>query len=205
MECKEALPLIHEYLDGELERDRSAQLRLHLTDCTACTSRFRAYERTEALVRVLEKPEPPKDFTASIMAALPPVRSNRSWSRWLRRHPAAATAAAFLIIMVSSFLSLWNQGTQLAVRGDDLDGIVVEEGRVIIPSDATMEGDLVVENGTVQVDGDLRGNLVVIEGHVALASTAHISGQITQVDQAMDWIWFKISELFNGLLPQPQT
>jgi anti-sigma factor RsiW len=205
MECSEALPLIHDYLDGDLAGEQTGALRLHLKECEACTSRFRTYERTEAFVRAMDRPSAPVNFTASIMTALPQARSNQTWSRWLRRHPAAAAAAAFLIIMVSSLLSLWNQGTQLAVRGDDLDGIVIEGGRVIIPSGATMEGDLVVENGIVQVDGDVHGNLTVIDGSFAMASTAHISGNITQVDQALDWIWFKISELFNEWLPQPQT
>lgn len=205
MECKEALPLIHEYLDGDLMNDQSIRLKQHMKSCEACTARFRSYEQTEALVRVLDRPETPVDFTASIMAALPPARSNRRWSRWLRSHPAAATAAAFLIIMLSSFMSLWNQGTQLVVRGDNLDGIIVEDGRVIVPSSTTMDGDLIVENGMVQVEGDVRGDLVVIDGSVAMASTAHISGKITKVDQALDWIWFKVSELFTGMLGQPQT
>jgi anti-sigma factor RsiW len=202
MNCTEALPLIHEYVDGDLELDQSLALREHLSGCAPCTSRLQAYEKTEALVRVLPRPEPPAHLTSSIMASLPPVSSNRNWVRWIRRHPAATAAAAFLVIMVSSFLSLWNQGAQLAVRGDDLDGIVIEGHRVIVPSKETIDGDLIVEGGAVQVDGDVMGNLVVIDGSIAMASTAHISGNITQVDQALDWIWFKVSEWFGALLPQ---
>ncbi|MCI3918651.1 zf-HC2 domain-containing protein [Paenibacillus sp. TRM 82003] len=203
MNCKEALPLIHEYVDGDLVGDGAVGLRAHLKDCAACTSRLNSYEKTEALVRVLEKPEAPPDLSASIMAALPPNRS-RSLARWLRRHPAAATAAAFVIIMLSSMMSLWNQGTQLAVRGDDLEGIQIEGSHVIVPSNTTMTGDLVVENGTVQVDGDVEGNLTVIDGTVALASTAHISGHITEIDRALDWIWFKLNDWFQALSPAPQ-
>lgn len=204
MNCKEALPLIHEYVDGDLAREESVGLRDHLRQCTACASRLHAYEKTEALVRVLERPQTPSDLSASIMAALPPNRT-RSLARWLRRHPAAATAAAFVIIMLSSVMSLWNQGTQLAVRGDDLDGIQIEGNQVIVPPNTTMHGDLIVENGTVQVQGDVQGNLVVIDGTLAMASTARISGQITEVDRALDWIWFKINDWLHALAPAPQT
>ena len=206
MDCREALPLIHEYLDDDLEAEDASGLRQHLNDCRDCSALLRQYEQVEALARVLEKPKPPAGMTASIMAALPPERSRRSWSRWIRRHPAATAAAAFLFVMISSFLSLWNQGTQLAVRGDDLEGnIIIEEGRVIVPSDATVRGDLIVENGTVQVDGELEGDLTVIDGSVALASTAHISGRVTEVDRALDYIWFKLGEWFGAMLPAPQT
>src|SRR5690606_29938050 len=107
--------------------------------------------------------------------------------------------------MVGSFLSLWNQGTQLAVRGDDLDGIIVEEGSVVIPSNAKMRGKLEVENGTGRVDGDVESNVIVIDGKVALASTAHGSGRVTKVDQALDYVWYKLGEWFGALLPAPQT
>lgn len=205
MNCKEALPLIHDYLDGELAKEQTGQLERHLAECAACAGLLRAFERTEAWIRSTDRTDVPAGLSAKVMLSLPPASGNRSLLRWMRRHPAAAAAAAFFVIMVSSFLSLWNQGTQLAVRGDDLEGIVIEGNKVIVPPEATVEGDLVVENGTVQVDGDLRGNLIVIDGTVALASTAHISGSITEVDRALDWIWFKVKEWIGAMLPEPNT
>ncbi|WP_199615057.1 zf-HC2 domain-containing protein [Paenibacillus alkalitolerans] len=204
MQCKEALPLMHDYLDGQLNATRQLELRYHLRDCPACSSRFRALEKTEALVKVLERPQTPDDLTAKIMANLPPAPVRRSWVSWVRRHPAATAAAAFLIVMISSFLSMWNQGTQLIVKGDDLDGVFIEGRNVIVPENSTMKGSLVVENGTVQVDGDVKGNLTVIDGKAVLASTAHISGQVTEVDRALDWIWYKFGEWYTLLVGQPQ-
>lgn len=205
MNCRDALPLMHEYFDGGLKDEEAYELRTHMNACPGCERRFRSYERTEALVRSLDRPEARPDLTASVMAALPPAARSRSWARWVRRHPAATAAAAFLIIMISSFLSLWNQGTQLTVRGDDPEGIVIEDGKVIVPKDARIRGDLVVENGTVQIDGELEGNLTVIDGKVLYASTAHISGRVIQVDRALDYIWFRLSEWFSFMLPAPQT
>lgn len=206
MRCKDALRFIHEYLDGDLPSEQATILQQHLQECVACRSRLRMYEKTEALVRVLERPEAPTHLTASVLSALPKVSRKRGWAKWLRRYPAIAAVAAFLLIMMSSVLTLWNNGTQLVVRGDDLEGNIVIEGqRVIVPPGSSLAGNLVVENGTVQVDGDVLGDLTVIDGKIAMASTAHISGNIKQVDQALDWFWYKVSEWFQALTATVQT
>lgn len=62
-----------------------------------------------------------------------------------------------------------------------------------------MQGDLVVQRGTLKVEGDVTGNLTVIDGTLNLASTAHISGQVTQVNEAIGWVWYKLGE-FVGML-----
>lgn len=203
MKCKDALPLIHEYLDGHLNAERRLELRSHLNDCPGCSGRMKSLEKAEALVKLLDRPQAPSDLSAKIMASLPPVQKKQPWVRWVRRHPAATAAAAFLVVMIGSFMSLWNQGTQLVVRGDDLDGVIIEGRQVIIPEGATMEGNLVVENGTLQVNGDVQGNLTVVDGSVAMASTAHISGQVTKVDQALDWIWYKVGDWYTLLVGRP--
>jgi len=201
--CKEALPMMHDYLDGHLDGEGAAALQLHLSECAACAALLRSYERTEALVRSLHRPETPPGLTASILAALPPETRRRSFFRWIRRHPAATVAAAFLVVMVGSFLSLWDQDKRLTVAGDNLDGIVVEGDKVIVPEGTQVNGDLTVRNGEVRIEGELRGNLTIIDGSVAYASAAHISGRITKVDRALDYIWLKLAEWFGALAPAP--
>ena len=201
MNCKEALPIMHEYFDGLLDGEGAAALRRHLAECPACAARFRAYERTEALMRSLRRPETPPGLTASILAALPPETRRRSWFRWIRRHPAAAVTAAFLIVMLGSFLSIWDQDSRVTVSGDDLDGIIVEGDKVIVPEGTRLDGNLTVRNAEVRVDGELAGNLTIIDGSVAYASAAHISGRVTKVDRALDYIWLKIEEWFGALVP----
>ena len=53
MNCKEALPLIHEYLDGDLQGSDSRLLKEHLIACQACHALFKQLEKTDALVRML--------------------------------------------------------------------------------------------------------------------------------------------------------
>lgn len=199
MICKEALPLIHEYLDGDLQDAEVLELSRHLTECRHCTSRLKKLEIAESLVHSLQKTKASDDLTDRILRAIPAPSKKRSWRQWVRRHPAASVAAVFVVVMISSFLSLWDQERDLVVKGTDLDQVVINGSTVTVPAGHTVNGDLFVENGKIQVDGQVQGNLVVVDGSVNLASTASISGQITTIDQALDWIWYKVNHWFVSL------
>lgn len=195
MVCKEVLPLLHRHFDGEIAARESMELRQHLGVCEGCRRYFRQMERTEAMIRSLKPVASSDDLTARIMNALPPARRRSSWYRWIRRHPAVSVAAVFALVMLGSFLTLWNEDNQLVVKGNDLDQVVIQGDTVYVPAGHTINGDLMVKSGKIQVDGDVKGNVVVIDGSVNLASTAHISGQVTRVNQLFEWIWFKMNEL----------
>jgi cytoskeletal protein CcmA (bactofilin family) len=102
----------------------------------------------------------------------------------------------FAIVMFSSFFSLWNEDTDLVLRGD-LENLVIEGNQVYVPPQQVVHGNLVVENGSIQVDGTIEGNLIVIDGTYALASTARISGDIKIVDEALQWLWYKTNQFFS--------
>ncbi|MNF18525.1 Anti-sigma-W factor RsiW [compost metagenome] len=54
-----------------------------------------------------------------------------------------------------------------------------------------------MENGKAQIYGEVDGNLTVIDGSLYQASTAKISGDVKSIDQALDWIWYKITNTFT--------
>lgn len=197
MKCNEAVRLMHEYFDGDLPRDESLRLQQHLRDCSDCEARFRSLERTEALVFAQPVPAAPDRLTDAIMGALPKKRSPRAWTSWVQRHPAASAAAIFLVVMLSSFVAMWNQDEQLSVRGDDLAHVVIEGNKVIVPAGQKVAGNLTIENGQAEVLGDVEGNLTIIDGNVTLASTAHIAGKVKTVDRALDWVWYKVTTWFD--------
>lgn len=198
MDCKEALPLLHEYLDGELQRVEAAKLKQHLAECAGCRKRLAQFEKVEALIQAWPKPEVPADMASRIMQSLPPAR-RKPWYSWVRRHPAISVAVVFLMVMAASFASLWDEDKELMLKGDDLQAVVIEGNTVIVPEGKTVTGDLTVKGGKLQVEGDVQGNLVVIDGSVVMASTAHISGQVKTIDEAFSWVWFKVNELFGQL------
>lgn len=200
MQCSDALPLIHEYLDGDLHGTDAVELKRHLLTCPACSKLFKQMERTEACIRLLPKPSVPSDLTARIMNNIP-VRKREGWLRWFRAHPALSVASVFLLVMATSFLSLWNQDKDMVVKGANLDQVVIRGDTVVIPEGHTVQGDLTVKRGKVQVDGNVEGDITVIDGSYNLASTAYISGHVNLVDETLEWIWYKVNEAFSWFTP----
>lgn len=200
MKCNVAVMSMHDYLDGDLAREEIIQLQQHLRECPSCYARYEALERTDALVKAQPKEKAPQQLGDRIMKALPSPRRPAAWTSWVRRHPAVSAAAIFMVVMLSSFVSMWNQSQELSVSGPDLQHVVIEGKKVIVPAGQKVSGDLTVVNGDVQVLGDLDGNLTVIDGHLTpLASTAHIAGEIKTIDRAVDWFWYKVSSFFGSL------
>jgi len=200
MKCNVAVMYMHDYLDGELAREDILQLRRHMDECPTCLSRYEALERTDALAKAYPIEKAPDGLGDRILKAMPSPRRPAAWTSWVRRHPAVSAAALFLVVMLSSFVSMWNQGEELSVSGPDLEHVVIEGKKVIVPAGQRVTGDLTVVNGDVQVLGDLDGNLTVIDGNLTpLASTAHIAGQIKTIDRAVDWVWYKVSSFFGTL------
>jgi anti-sigma factor RsiW len=195
MNCNEALPWMHEHLDGDLKGTPLIELKKHLLSCTECSLRYKKMQHTEAMVRSLPHLAAAPDLTDRIMASLPkqPKRRN-SVLQWIKRHPAVSVASMFLFVMLSASLSVWNQDTEMVVKGASLEQVVIKGNTVYLPAGHTIEGNLMVKRGKIQIDGNVKGNLVVIDGTYNLASTAHISGKIKQVDQVIDWLWFEANE-----------
>ena len=67
----------------------------------------------------------------------------------------------------------------------------VEGQTVIVPEGKTVKGDIVVKNGDIVVKGAVDGNITVINGKY-MASTANVTGQIEEVDEVFEWLWYKI-------------
>jgi anti-sigma factor RsiW len=199
MNCREALPMLHQYLDGDLEGQEKKALKEHLLACMDCRRRLQQLEKVEALVQAWPSPQVPEGLTERIMSALPPEKRRGSWSRWFRKHPAASVAAVFFVVMMGSFLSMWDNDQELIVKGTDLQSVVIQGDTVYVPAGKTVAGNLTVENGKLEVEGDIRGDITVIDGRMNLASTAHISGQVTQIDEAFSWLWFKTGQFITQL------
>ncbi|TVY08490.1 zf-HC2 domain-containing protein [Paenibacillus cremeus] len=199
MDCTEALPLLHEYLDGGLQRRDAIELKEHLLACPGCRKRLQQFEKLEALVAAWPPVEVPEGLTERIMQALPPVERKNGFTRWIRKHPAASVAAVFCLVMLSSFVSSWDQDQELLVKGTDLQSVVIKGNTVYVPAGTTVAGDLTVENGNTQVDGEIKGSLTVIDGSVNMASTAHISGQVMKIDEAFSWMWYKMNQWFEQI------
>lgn len=193
---------MHRFLDDDLSEDQQHELRQHLSVCSACYEHFCELDRTVTALRADRLVPAPSDFTEKVLRQLPTDSPSRfvSWGRWLRRHPFLVAVSVFLILMSASFMSLWNDPGEFSMTTspDNLDAIVIDakSQSVRVPEGETVEGDLIVRGGQVEVQGEVTGNVVAVDGEVVLASTAHIYGKKEEIDQVFDWIWFQSRNLF---------
>ncbi|MNW42063.1 Anti-sigma-W factor RsiW [compost metagenome] len=200
MDCKQASSLMHEYFDDDLTHEQVVELKHHLQGCSVCSARFQELEQTEMVLfstirhKALSAPD---ELVNAIMNKIPKQRRQQAWVGWIKKHPALTAAAVFLFVMVFSSLSLWKSDEQLVVKVADLDQVIINGDTVTVPEGSTIAGNLTVENGKAEIYGDVQGNLTVIDGSYYQASTAHISGEIKSIDQALDWIWYRITNTFT--------
>jgi anti-sigma factor RsiW len=198
LKCDEKIvELMHEYLDEEIDPENEMILRDHLKSCKDCETLFNEYKRTIAVVKGTSRMQAPPNFTAKVMASLPKEKK-----RWLRNHPLIAAASLFIVLMTGSLISTWNQDREFSVSKQE--NLVVENGTVIVPEGEVVKGDVIVRNGELRIEGEVQGDVTVINGEQYLASAGNVTGQIEEVNEVFDWIWyhmkrtaFEVIDIFN--------
>ncbi|WP_404450916.1 zf-HC2 domain-containing protein [Virgibacillus necropolis] len=213
MNCeKEAIMLMHKYLDGDLTKPEETELRGHLETCEDCQKHFHELKRTITWVQSAEKLPAPEGFTKSVMDKLPKEKRRISYKRWFKAHPVVTAAAIFFIFMFSSVLSAWNQGSELVVSKQE--NLVIKGDTVIVPEGVTVSGDLVVKNGNLKIDGTVDGNVTLfngnliddsIDGEGLMASVGKVNGDFEQVDQVFEWMWYHLKEIFEAVFSLGQV
>ncbi|MDQ6420524.1 zf-HC2 domain-containing protein [Paenibacillus sp. LHD-117] len=210
MECKVAIVKIHDYLDGELPREEKGALHAHMNNCPDCRARFEQLEKTDAAAFLAMDgaasavsgydAEASSELKNRIMASLPKgkAKERNRFIRMIYRYPGITAAAVFLLVMMGSMFATWEQDSKLTVSGEDLQNVVIDGNTVIVPEGVELTGNLTVENGKLEVQGSVEGDVTVIDGSMVLASTGHIAGQSRTIDQALDWFWYKVISTFSG-------
>jgi anti-sigma factor RsiW len=210
MECTVAIVKIHDYLDGELPREEKGALHAHMSGCPDCRARFEQLEKTDAAAFLAMEGAGPSvtgyDAAASaalknrIMSSLPKgkTKERNRFVRLIYRYPGLTAAALFLVVMFGSMFATWEQDSKLIVSGEDLQNVVINGNTVIVPEGVALTGNLTVENGKLEVQGSIDGDVTVIDGSMVLASTGHIAGHSRTIDQALDWFWYRVISTFNS-------
>jgi anti-sigma factor RsiW len=193
MNCSENfIDYMHDYLDEEISPENELKLREHLANCQECQSHFQEIKKALALVQSTSHIHAPVNFTANVMARLPKEKKQVGFQRWFRRHPMLTAAALFLILMSASFLSGWGEEQEFSVSKNP--NLVVENNTVIVPKGKTVHGDIVVKNGDLKIEGQVEGNVTVINGEQYLASAGRVTGEIEEINQLFDWIWYQMKK-----------
>jgi len=197
MKCPEhVVEYMHEYLDDVIPEEHEKVLREHLQSCNDCQEYFRELNKSIALVQSTSHIQAPSDFTSKVMAGLPKEKKKTEIQRWFRSHPLLTAASLFLALMTGSILTTWNEEHQFSVSKQP--NLVVENDTVIVPEGEVVKGDVVVRNGKVKIEGEVQGNVTVINGEQYLASAGNVTGEITEVNEVFEWIWYHIKKTFKS-------
>ena len=194
---EEIINYMHDYLDEEITDEHKEALKAHLTECRECRVYFHDMKKAVALVQSTALIKAPSDFTDKVMASLPKEKKKAGFQRWFRSHPFMTAAAMFLILMGGTLFSNWSEDQDFSVSRQP--NLVVENKTVIVPAGEVVEGDVLVRNGDIRIEGEVRGDVTVINGEQYMASAGNVTGQIEEIDEMFEWLWFKMKDTAKGL------
>ena len=193
MKCAdEAVLLMHKHLDDDLTKEEEIELRQHLQDCDDCQKHFHELKRTIAMVQSANQVQAPSGFTDRVMQNLPQQKKSLGYKRWLKAHPVLTAAAIFFILMFGGLFSTWSQDQHISVSKQK--DIVIEDNTVIVPEGKIVEGDLVVKNGDLKIEGKVNGDVVLINGENLKASAGEVTGELNHVNQMFEWMWYNLKK-----------
>ncbi|WP_033542030.1 anti-sigma factor family protein [Planococcus sp. CAU13] len=185
---------MNDYLDGDLEPSKERVLKENLATCEDCQKMYHELTKTIALVQSASHIEAPKGFVEATMSKLPKQKQRTGAKRWLRQHPLLSAAAIFVVMMSALLFSDFNNDQQFSFTKQP--NVVVEGNTVIVPEGEVVTGDITVRNGDLRVDGELHGDVTLVNGQY-MASSGVITGEVEEIDQIFDWLWYTIKGVFK--------
>ncbi|MFF5997105.1 anti-sigma factor [Lysinibacillus sp. KU-BSD001] len=194
---KHYVEYMHEYLDGDISREHEQQLKKHLQTCEECQQHMHELSDTIAFIKSATHITAPPRFEEDVMSRLPKRKNTVGIQRWLRKHPIIVAAAVFFLFMSATLLGSYSNDNQFSVTKQP--NLIVEGETVIVPAGEVVKGDIVVKNGTIVIEGEVDGNVTVINGDY-MASTAVVTGQIQEVDEVFEWLWYEMKQIFNSVI-----
>ena len=72
--CTEVLDRVYEYLDGELDRERTHVIREHLDECSPCLAEYGLEDAVKAIVKRSCCDPAPADLRSKVMLRIEAVR-----------------------------------------------------------------------------------------------------------------------------------
>src|SRR5690606_21324492 len=137
-----------------------------------------------------------------VMQQLPVEKKHVKYLRWFKMHPILTAAAIFFVFMFTGLLSAFEQDSQLMVSNPE--DLIIEDNLVIVPEGVTVQGDLVVQNGNLKIDGKVDRNVTLINGNLVeeqgldssglMADVGGVNGELKEVDRIFEWVWYNIQK-----------
>lgn len=200
---EEVIAYMHAYLDGDISREDEQKLKEYLNRCAECREIMNGLTESVAFLGSAPRLEAPANFVEGVMARLPKDKKQSGLQRWFRHHPLLSAAALFFILMSASLFSSYGNQQQFSVTKQP--NLIVEGETVLVPEGEVVQGDIVVKNGTLRIEGEVEGDVTVIHGTKYMASTAVVTGSSQEINEIFDWIWYKLKQLAKDIMPSKEA
>ncbi|MEG6521490.1 zf-HC2 domain-containing protein [Desulfotomaculum sp. 1211_IL3151] len=119
MQCKDISSMLSPYLDGVLNSDECAEVRVHLACCPKCKAELEELQAVMLLLQELPEMTPPVDFREKLLAKIDDIevtKQKEQQKSWLTRVTAItrstwyrSVAVAAVMMMTLGITSLWQQ------------------------------------------------------------------------------------------------
>ncbi|RPF53492.1 zf-HC2 domain-containing protein [Aquisalibacillus elongatus] len=190
---------LHHYLNHELTYEEEINLKHHIMSCRACQKHYQELKRVDQKLSDIKDVEVPSDLKCNIMAQLPKDSRFKRGRKIVKEHPMISAAVAFFIMLFISTLMNYHSNQQMSLSKHE--GVVTQGDRVIIPEGEIIEGDFIVRNAEVVLEGQIRGNLTLVNSQVIDHTihhgdqfnkyNHHVEGKVVEIDQYVHWIYHK--------------
>lgn len=199
MACHDEIILyMHEYLDGGISDEHEQMLKNHLQACPDCQTHFQELKRTCAFIKSTSHIKASPGFTENVMDRLPKQKGTAPFKRWMRHHPLLSAVALFMILMAGSVFGIWQEDQKFSFTKQP--NLIVQNDTVIVPEGEVVKGDIIVKNGNVRIEGEVQGHVTIINGKKYMASAGNVTGDVEEINQVFQWLWFKIKEGAKGVV-----
>lgn len=202
MACsREKQTLVNRFIDEEMTLQEAKRFEEHAAACSACAEHVKELRKTVAIIQSASHFEAPRNLTESVMKQLPKQKQTKKWQHWMRKHPMVLTAATFFLVFLISLSAAFGGEEEIVVKGEGHFIINETERLVIIPEGSSIAGDLLIRNGDIEINGDVAGDVTVINGEHLQASSAQISGEVDEINESFEWLWYEIKSFMNDVIP----
>ncbi|MGB8954011.1 MAG: zf-HC2 domain-containing protein [Tumebacillaceae bacterium] len=194
--CQEREEQMHRYLDEEMSVEERQEFETHVAACSACRDQLQMLGTGVNLLIRAEWVKAPPNFTEKLMAQLKQIDPpRRNWRVPVMKY--AGIAAALLLVLGTGMMMATPD--QFALQATDRSGLIVQNGKVIVPEGTQYDGDLLIQNGDVEVRGIVNGNVTAYNGRVLRMAGADISGETQEVDEVMEKMVYYGKRLWNDV------
>ncbi|OEG00231.1 hypothetical protein BHF71_05435 [Vulcanibacillus modesticaldus] len=201
MKCHETESIMHAYLDDDIDGYPYQEFLEHIKTCHKCKKHFEELKITERLLKQLPMVSTPPDFVQKLMQQLPQKESKTRIKRWLVKYPVVVAASIFLLLFSISLVTYMEQDNELKIVTTDQAKLIVKGNEVIVPEGKKIIGDLIIENGNLKINGEVKGNVTVINGDILMANASQVDGHTKQIDRLYEWIWYNLKNLWTKIPP----